>query len=298
LPRDDDSVKEGFARALCEEVAMTHSRCQVRVTAVALCALVGTILVATAPAAVATDLRVALRDDGAVQARGAAMVLMTTVTCDPDTTFFPVLSIQVTQRLAGGTLARGTDNFPRPIRCTGSPQRLRVAIRATGQFSDFPVSSAPPFAPTSAFVTASLLDCNDTCQGVSTSRTVKLAKDVPTFSQPRATTTRSRVYPDAATATLEAGGAGVTVRVPYKCAPTVTGRLDVALTQRTSSHTITSADVPTAATCTGLKRVGVAVFHADTPTRRRGDGDRHISSWSARFARRSVNANVPTPIRL
>jgi hypothetical protein len=246
---------------------MFHTSRHVRDGAVALLVLIGTTLVATPPAA-AAEMRVALRADGAVQARGAALVVVTTVTCDPGA-FRVRLDIRVTQRLSDGKLVHGSGGADR-VSCTGSPESLRIAIRAAGEPSGFP-SSAPPFAATSAFVSASLRDCDQGCDGPSASRTVKLARDVPTFSRPRSATRQSRIYLDAATATVEAGGAGATVRVPYKCYPTGTSEsLSVVLLQRTSLDTVTSSIIFPGWPCTGVKRVGVAVFHAEADLWRQG----------------------------
>jgi hypothetical protein len=248
---------------------MSPSMRRVRSVAVALLAGVGATLVATPPAA-AAEMRVAIRADGAVQARGAAMVVIVTATCDPGTR--PTLTVEVTQRLADRRVARGS-GFGAPVNCTGAPEVMRIAIRANGGNDCGGCSStATPFLATSAFVSATLRDCSQTCDGPTASRTVELVRDVPTFSRPRSATSRSRIYLDAATATVEAGGAGVTVRIPYKCSPTVSSEsVNVALLQRTSIDTVTGGRIfPSGWTCTGIKRVGVAVFHADATLWRQG----------------------------
>jgi len=71
-------------------------------------------------------------------------------------------------------------------------------------------------------------------------------------------------------ARVESAGAGVIVRVPYRCSTGVTSTFSAVLIERTSSTAVTSSGGFEQATCSGLDRTGVLAFHAEAAAWRPG----------------------------
>src|SRR4051794_18897976 len=106
---------------------MKHRLYRTRATLMALCALVGVTLVAVPPADAATT--VTVRSDGALRARGAAIVVVVQVAC-PSVALDnpPSLTVSATQRLADGSLLHGNGFGGAQISCDGSPHAFRIAV--------------------------------------------------------------------------------------------------------------------------------------------------------------------------
>jgi hypothetical protein len=211
----------------------------------------------------AADPSIALRPGGALHARGAAIVVEATLTCPAGMDV--AIGVRVTQRRADGSLVRGMGQ--RPVRCTGAAMTRRIAassadVRFTG------LNSGRPFFAGPAFVSASIGLCDEvTCVNVVSSRTVQLANVTLNAAQFSST---SLAVSLPARATLQAAGAGVLVRMPYRCAAGVTGTFELVLIERTSTAAVTSASDGVVATCSGLNRTGIASFHAEAAPWRPG----------------------------
>jgi hypothetical protein len=239
---------------------MRQAVARTRAAVVALIVLVGTVLVASPPArAAAAEPSITVRADGAVRARGAAVVAVLTLTCRASGTI-EFISVEVTQKLTSGKLVHGSGEIPGPTSCSPTPRSLRVALTATG--FDEPV--APPFHAGAAFVSATLVscadpDCFDIAQTTS-GRTVTLADvalELPKFASDGITL---RQLPKAS---WEAQGAGALTRVAYTCPKTRFLILDVFLDQRTSAHLVTGGFTEVRLSCPGLRRTAVAAIHAE-----------------------------------
>jgi len=234
----------------------------VRTVIVAVGFLIASVLVGASPAN-AADPTITLRPGGALHARGAAIVVEATLTCPAGVDIG--VSVRVTQRRADGSLVRGLGQ--RPLRCSGAAITRRVAassadVRLTG------LNSGAPFVAGAAFVTASFGICDEVrCVSAVHSRTVQLAKVRMNAAQ---FSSASLAVSLPAQATLQASGAGVLVRVPYRCATGFTGSFELTLIERTSTAAVTSAADGVAATCSGLNRTGIASFHADAAAWRPG----------------------------
>jgi len=231
---------------------MSHILRKAQSSIIACCVLAGALLVG-APPAYAADSTVTVRADGAVRARGAAIVVVVNVTCSGSAEFPPSLSLRATQRLADGTLLRGSGHAPDV--CTGSPTRVALTAQDFGTGEGL-----KPFRVGSVFVTATLQECGfETCETTAASRTVRLADvalGVPTYTSARF----SLRLPSSAS--LEADGAGAIIRVTYSCPGDERVFLNLSLHQRTSAR-VTSAGTDGRHRCPGLNKTAVAAFHAE-----------------------------------
>jgi hypothetical protein len=113
-------------------------------------------------------------DTGTLVAKGAAVVVPVTVTCQPGTTPFPPfpfpggpsVSVTLTQR-TGNRIAQGFGGAP--VVCDGTPQTVNVQLTA----------SQAPFKHGPAAVTASLTQCDPLtfqCHTASDSEEITLTK--------------------------------------------------------------------------------------------------------------------------
>jgi len=175
------------------------------------------------------------------------------------------VDVRVTQSAAGGSLVRGQGG--RAVSCTGTAITRRIAVssadaRITG------ATSAPPFKAGAAFVTATFFVCDEVrCVSAAHSRTVQAANVVlnaARFSTPAVVVT---LPPQAR---VQAAGAGVIVRVPYRCSAGLTLSFSAVFIERTSSTAVTSTPIFELATCSGLGTTRFMAFHADAAAWRPG----------------------------
>jgi hypothetical protein len=241
---------------------MTGSLRAVRMVILTVGFLVASVAVGISPAS-AADPTITVRPGGALHARGAAVVIQATVSCPAGALI--TVSARATQRKADGSLVRGFAQ--RPVRCTGAAITRRIAvssadIRFTGS------NSGAPFVIGAVFATASFQMCDDVrCVTAVHSRTVQAANVLLNAAQ---FTSASLVASLPAQAALQASGAGVLIRVPYRCAAGLTATIDLVLIERTSTAAVTSSFDGVEAPCSGLNRTAVVTFHADVAAWRPG----------------------------
>lgn len=225
----------------------------VRAGLVGLLLVAGTVLSGATPAH-AADPGLDLREAGALQARGAGIAVEVVVTCPPGGVFG--LSGRATQRRVDGSIVTGYGD--RVVACTGTARVARLTLSTASPYAG--ISRAAPFRAGAAFVTVDTGVCDALgCRTVSSSRAVQVPARL--LDAPRVTGSEL-VAALPGSATLEAGGAGVLVRVPYRCPAGSRGDLEAALEQRTSRAAVTSASATTSLTCDGTQRSAVLALHA------------------------------------
>jgi hypothetical protein len=241
-------------------VTFPHVR---RMGIAATCALIASVLFGMAPAH-AAEPGITLLPGGALHARGAAIVVEATLTCPAGQ--FVVVNVAATQVAADGSLVRGLGQ--RGVSCTGAAMTRRLSVSsADPRFTG--VTTGRPFTAGAAFVTASFQWCDEVrCETETHSRSVQAASGV-TMNAAQFTSS-SLVMSLPAQATLEAAGAGVLVRVPYRCATSLTGAFQAVLIERTSTTAVTSSSAGNELTCSGVNRTGVLSFHAESAAWKKG----------------------------
>ncbi len=134
-------------------------------------AAIATLLVGSATAASATH-TVEVGDTGTLIAKGAAVIVPVTVTCDPSTAPpFPFpgpggssVTVSVTQR-SGNRIAQGYGGTA--VTCDGTPQTVNVRLTA----------NQAPFKPGTALATATMFQCDASgCHQASDTEEIRLTK--------------------------------------------------------------------------------------------------------------------------
>ena len=190
-----------------------------------------------------------------LHARGAAIAVQVSVTCSSGLAVS--IDVQLSQRVSSYEVRYGSSAAP--VVCDGSAHRIRIGIVPRDQSTGAP---GGPFKVGPAFVTASVSVCSVSCVDASDVRTVDVQSII--LNSPRASTPSLTAWLPP-TGTVEAAGAGVVVRLFYRCSPGVGGQLFGSLVQRTpnvTGDTLMTATAKVTPRCDGLSHGADLAFDA------------------------------------
>ena len=207
--------------------------------------LAAATLAAPASAATTAQPKIHVAKSAAIFADGVGLVVNLSVRCDVGQQ--GQVFAEATQVVDGGFVVDGS-GYASP-QCTGQPETISIGVFGFGQFATGP-----------AFVTGVLDICDEfTCTDTTANKTVQISeggKGQPAFKG------GGLKFKLPKTATIEAGGAGAVVLVPYTCDVGVEGSFDGYLSQMGDQGFPNTAETGAQLTCTDENRTGVLAFHA------------------------------------
>jgi hypothetical protein len=189
-----------------------------------------------------------------VQTGGSGLVLGLDVSCDAASDF-AFLDLRVTQIGRDGSPV--TTYYTTNIDCKGRVDRLVVGLTPSGGESE----EGAPFEPGSAFVSGTVASCTEfECSSADATQSVRLRERTinrATFTDSALTLALPK------TGTIEAAGAGATVKIGYTCQAGVVGSFFGTLAQRAGDAVALGYD-GMEITCDQIHRSGILAFHATT----------------------------------
>ena len=213
-------------------------------------------LVVSAGPASAMSVRITIYEKAGLAAGGAGVVLSVSISCSQPAS--GTLSYRATQKSSDGSIASAAAE--RRVSCSGTRQFLRLPATTVDPFSDPRTGRSLQTGSMFASVTADVCD-RDLAQCATTraARSVVVTHvtlDAPTYSR------LGMVVALPASASLEAGGAGVTMRIDYTCPAGGNGGVSADLQQRVSPTTVVGGQDGLQMQCDGTARTAVLALHA------------------------------------
>jgi len=219
----------------------------------AIASIAGLVLVAPlASLATAAPADVTILGTAGLHARGAAIAVQVSVTCSSG--LAGSINVELSQRVSSSVVRYGSSAAP--VVCDDSAHRIRIGIVPRDQSTG---ALGGPFKVGPAFVTASVSVCSVSCVDASDVRTVDVQSII--LNSPRVTTPSLTAWLPP-TGTVEAAGAGVVVRLFYRCSSGVVSQLFGSLVQRTPNDTLMTATAKVTPLCDGLSHGADLAFHA------------------------------------